>query len=125
MRKLIFFTSLLLLLLVGTGQTPDTASARRLLQEARVLLDSAQYDAALAQSQAALGLAPEGTVLWGECLLAMGDAFSERGDWDAAQDQYQSAAVFFEKKSGLQHPLTAFAVNSLGEIFYKKKDCHC
>jgi len=121
-HKLIFFTSLLLLLLVGTGQTPDSTSARRMLQQAQVLLDSAQYDAALVQSQAALVLAPEGTVLWGECLLAMGDAFLERDNWDAAQDQYQLAIVFFEKKLGLQHPFTAFAFNSLGELFYKKKD---
>lgn len=111
-----------MLLLVGTGQTPDTESASRLLLEARVLLNSAQYDAAIARSQAALGLAPEGAVVWGECLLAMGDAFSEHGDLDAARDQYQLAFEFFEKKIGFQNPATALAVNGLGEVFYKKKD---
>lgn len=116
------FAILAALLLLCTSQTADTTAARRLLREAKMLLDSAQYDTALLRSQAAVELAPEDSDLYGECLLTQGDVFAEQGNWPAAEQQYRAALLFLEKKHGPLHTLTALALNDLGEIFYRKNN---
>jgi CHAT domain-containing protein/Tfp pilus assembly protein PilF len=115
-------TLLAALLLLCTSQTADTTAARRLLHEARALLDSAQLDQALLRSQAAVEQAPPDSDLAAECLLALGDVFAEQARWPAAEQQYRAALHFLEKKHGPRHVLTALALNGLGEIFYKKND---
>ena len=110
------------LLLLCTSQTPDTTVVHRLLHEARALLDSAHYDTALQRAYDALGLAQEGSILSGECLLLMGNIFLESGDWVGAEQQYRNALLCFQEKNVEQPALISFAFNGLGEVYYKRND---
>lgn len=92
------------------------------MKKARMLLDSARYDEALQRGQEALALYPAGGPEAGECLLLLGNIFLEKGDWDAAGQQYTAALAIFLKNPGPQHLLTAQAYNNLGEYYYKKTD---
>lgn len=120
----IFHLALLLLLLFSSGgQTPDTGQGSRLLQEAQVLFDSARYEDALQRGQAAYAFFPTYTPRAGQCLLLLGDVFLEKGDPEAAAQQYRLALDIFTKTLGNKDTLTALAFNNLGEYFYQKKDC--
>ncbi|MEO6037373.1 MAG: tetratricopeptide repeat protein, partial [Saprospiraceae bacterium] len=112
-----------LALFFGMGQTLPTAyPAARLLQEARVLLDSARYEQALQLGQQALELGPAGEAATGDCLLLLGDIFLETGQLEAARQQYEDALTIFQQKLGSKNLSTAQAINHLGEYFYKKSD---
>jgi len=110
-------------LFFGTSQTvsPDQLN-RRLLQQGRIMLDSAQYEQALQYGQQALEQCPPDEPAAGECLLLLGDVFLETGQWEAAYQQYNAALVIFRQKLGADHLFTAEAINHLGEYYYKKND---
>lgn len=110
-----------LFFLIINGQTQTPARVAPLLKNARRLLDSARYDEALAQCQTAFELAAPGSADAAECLLQFGAVFLERGDPDAAAQQYQ-AAMDALKRIPLPAPLMeASALNGLGEAAYRQK----
>lgn len=121
-RHLVLPFASVFLILLFTGQTPDTARAHQLLRDAQSLLDSARYDDALRQSQAAFDMAPAGSVLAANCLLQLGAVFAARGDWEAAAQQYQTALDFLKQQPAADKLLIALAINGLGEVFYKDKN---
>lgn len=121
-RRLLLPLVSALLILLFTGQTPDSNRIHQLLREAQHLLDSARYDDALSQSQAAFDLAPAGSALAAHCLLQLGDVFAARGDWEAAAQQYQTALDFLNQQPAADKLLTALAINGLGEVYYKNKN---
>ncbi len=120
MFRVTILLGLSLVFLFGTGQSGGELPGRRLLTEAQLLLDSARYDEALQQVQRALASFPDRAPETGECLLLLGNVFLEKGEWDAAGQQYNAALSIFLKKPGPKHLLTAQAYNNLGEYFYKK-----
>ncbi len=87
-----------------------------------MLFDSAQYDAALEKAQLAFSSFKADTPGAGECLLVLGHVFMEKGDFEAAEQQYRLALDIFRSKLGDKNALTAEATNCLGEYFYKKND---
>lgn len=109
-------------MLLTTGQQRDSTSGVRLLHEAQTLFDSARYDEALEHAQSALGNFKADAPRAGECLLLLGHIFLEKGDFEAAQQQYRLALNIFQSALGPRHALTAQAINSLGEYFYKKNE---
>jgi CHAT domain-containing protein/tetratricopeptide (TPR) repeat protein len=122
MRRVSQVLLLLILLFFGSSQKPVGIPADRLLQEARILYDSARYEQALQRGQEALAKSREGEVDAAECMLLLGDVFLETGQWEAAQQQFKEALSVFTKKFGLRHLSTAVAFNRIGECFYKKTD---
>ncbi len=120
--RLLRYICLPLLLLLTTGQQRDSATGLRLLREAESYFDSARYEEALSQAHLAMGNIKADTPDMGECLLLLGHVFLEKGDFEAARQQYRLALGIFQSKLGSKHALTAQAINSLGEYYYKKND---
>ena len=110
-------------LFLGTSQTvPADQLGVRLLEEAQILFDSAQYDQALQRGQQALEQFPVGEPSAGQGLVLLGNIFLETGQWEAAFQQYNAALQIFRQKLGANHLSTAEAINHLGEYFYKEND---
>jgi len=103
MFRVTILLGLSLVFLFGTGQSGGELPGRRLLSEAQLLLDSARYDEALQQVQRALASFPDRAPETGECLLLLGNVFLEKGEWDAAGQQYNAALSIFLKKPGPKH----------------------
>ncbi len=122
MRQLLQFSSLLLLLLINSGQTNIEGNGAGMLAEAKTLLDSAQYDLALQKGQLALQQCLPKSAAAAACLLLMGDVFLETGAWEAAYQQYKAALAIYKEKPGQDNLGAAEALNRLGEYFYKKND---
>ncbi|NUO01965.1 MAG: CHAT domain-containing protein [Saprospiraceae bacterium] len=124
MRSIFLHTALLGLLLIASGQQNAGNPGDRLLQEGRLLFDSARYPDAQNRATAALEFfrksAQQDAVKSGEALLLLGDVFLELGEFEAAADQFQSALRIFEKERNVL--LEAKALNSLGEFWFKKSD---
>lgn len=91
-----------------------------MLHNAQQSFEKAAYDEALEQAQSAFENFKENDSRAGECLLLIGHIFLEKGDFEAARQQYQSALALFKK--GADNVLTAQAINGLGEYFYKKNE---
>ncbi|HOY07594.1 MAG TPA: CHAT domain-containing protein [Saprospiraceae bacterium] len=122
MLQVRFYFCLCAFVLLLTGQQRDSMSAVRLLHDAQVAFEAANYDQALEKAQGALGNFPESGLRTGECLLLIGHAFLEKGEFEAAQQQYRSALTIFQNADG-KSAQTAKALNGLGECLTKKNDC--
>ena len=109
-------------LLLLTSQQRNGAPVVPQLHDAQAAFEAADYDRALEKAQQALGNFPESSLPAGECLLLIGHVFLEKGEFDAAEQQYRSALAIFQKADG-KSAQTAQALNGLGECFTKKNDC--
>lgn len=121
MHRAILYFLLIMMLLFGSSQKPEGAG-QRLLREAQVRFDSAQYTTALQLGQEALEHSPAGETDAGECLLLLGDVFLETGEWEAARQQFQAALDIFTRKRGADDRQTADALNRLGEYHNRKNE---
>ncbi|MCC6462960.1 MAG: CHAT domain-containing protein [Saprospiraceae bacterium] len=122
MWRFALLSGLALIFWLTTSQAPAGDRGALLLQEARALLDSARYEAALQRGQEALEHFPARDTSAGACLLLLGHVFLETGQWEAAREQYQAALDIFTQQQGPDGLLAAQALNALGEYFYKKND---
>ena len=122
MNRILLPAILFLSLLLLSGQQRDSLSNVRLLHEAQAAFDSAEYDLALGKAHFALGQMDEISADYGTCILLMGHVFLEKGEYDAAQQQYKLALDAFQKQ-GKQPEQTALALNGLGESLSKKSHC--
>lgn len=123
MRKLLLYIALPACLLLHSGQQPAAGEAAALLSQAEMLADSAQYDSALMQAQAALRLfrpARGGDALKaGETLLLLGRIFMEKGDYPGAFQHYTQARSIFQKQAAADPLPLAKALNGLGEYYLR------
>ena len=122
MNRILLPAILFLSLLLLSGQQRDSLSNVRLLHEAQTAFDAAEYEQALEKAQFALGQMDEKNADFGNCLLLIGHIFLEKGEYDAAQQQYGLALEAFQKQ-GKQPEQTALALNGLGECLSKKSAC--
>lgn len=106
--------------LFNTAQQTDVAQAQ--LRAGRAALDSLNLDAALQAAGSALGSLQPGSEPYQAALLLMGDVFLERGEWEAAAQQYQDALAQLPPTKQAQSPLAAAAWSGLGEVYYRKND---
>lgn len=113
---------MLLLLAFGRGQGSAFTEGARLLEEARMSFDSANYQRALARGQRALTLLNEQGPERATCLELIGDAFLETGQLAAAEQQYNEALSILTEKTGPQSVAVAGTLNRLGEYRYRKSE---
>ena len=115
-KKATFFSALLLSVVLSAN-TPDTLQARQQLEKAQELIDSLDYEGAIAVVEEAIDIYKEvgsGDYRLGFAYMIKGDACLEKGNYDAALAAFFNAKTILYQYFGEQHAEVAQAFNNIG-----------